>query len=218
MADSEIEPFGRTGRWFQETYPDTPASAITAHSAYDDPDKDSVWYCTKHYRVNLYGDHGTLRIRDIHLFDETYGDLFNDAVCFGNEATYETLPWVDGNRHTGGGILAGMYILRDGREIFSPNKMTFREIAENTAEITSGDLCFTLMPDRMDISAPWDFTLEQRIGNTNDHVPEMALQDEKNLLLQYDGHAYRIHLVKGKFTSPRTIDSEDGKICMEMHL
>ncbi len=214
----EIEPFGKTGRWFKETYKDTPPSAITAHSAYDDPGKNSLWYCTKHYRVNLYGDSKAMRIRDIHLFDETYGDLFNDAVCFGNEATYETLPWVDGNRHSGNGILAGMYILRDGKEIPFPGSMELKEVTENyAAEVTCGEMTFGLLNDILCIKAPWDFVLEQRVGYENDHMPEITVADEKTLQLSYDGHNYHVQLLRGKFTSARTIASEDGYITMQMN-
>ena len=208
----EIEPFGKTGRWFKETYKDTPASAITAHSAYDDPDKDSVWYCSKHYRVNLYGDHGVLRVRDIHLFDETYGDLFNDAICFGNEATYETLPWVDGNRHTGGGILSGLYLTRDGKDVTYEGKMVFADKGNGIAEVRFGEVTFVLTPDMIGIKAPWDFTIEHRIGKDNDHMPSVELLYNKKMDLSYDGQRYSVSLRKGNFRTSRKIVSEDGAV------
>jgi len=210
----EIEPFGKTGRWFKETYKDTPASAITAHSAYDDPDKDSVWYCSKHYRVNLYGDHGVLRVRDIHLFDETYGDLFNDAICFGNEATYETLPWVDGNRHTGGGILSGLYLTRDGEDVTYEGKMVFTDKGNGIAEVRFGDVTFVLTPDMIGIKAPWDFTIEHRIGKDNDHMPSVELLYNKKMDLSYDGQRYSVSLRKGNFRTSKKIVSEGGAVSL----
>ena len=35
-----VEPLGSTGRWYKQTYELTPASAITAHSAFDDEEKN----------------------------------------------------------------------------------------------------------------------------------------------------------------------------------
>ena len=67
-----VEPLGDTGRWYKQTYAVTPASAISAHSACDDDGKTSVWYCSRYYRVNLYGDETGLRIRDLHIFSEKY--------------------------------------------------------------------------------------------------------------------------------------------------
>ena len=208
----EIEPFGTTGRWFKETYKDTPASAITAHSAYDDSDKESVWYCSKHYRVNLFGDHGKLRIRDIHIFDETYGDLFNDAICFGNEATYETLPWVDGNRHTGDGILSGLYLTRDGEDVTYEGKMVFEDKGNGYAEVRFGDVTFVLTPNWIGIKAPWDFTVEHRIGKDNDHMPAVELLYSKKMDLSYDGQRYSICLNKGIFRTSKKIVSENGMV------
>lgn len=211
-----LEPFGKTGRWFQENYKDTPPSAITAHSAYDDPDKDSLWYCTKYYRVNLYHGDGELRIRDIHLFDETYSDPFNDTICPGNEATYETLPWVDGNRHSGNGILSGLYLQKDGVDIAGTDKLVFTDKGNGIAEARFGEITFVLMEDCIGIQAPFAFTLEHRIGNADDHMPEVKLLTGREMRLCYDGQEYSIGLLKGHFLTSRKITSANNTITIKL--
>ncbi len=209
-----VEKFGATGRWFKETYKDTPPSAITAHDAYDDPDKESVWYSTKHYRINLYGDHGALRIRDVHIFDEAYPDPFEDAICFGNEATYETMPWTDGNRYTGNGILAGLVLKRNGKDVTYTGKMTFEELDQGCTAVRFGDVTFFLQEDLFTVTAPYDFVLENRIGDPdNDHLPETAqLVGDRKLALSYDGNDYSIALSAGRFLDTKSIQSEKGEI------
>ncbi len=209
-----VEKFGDTGKWFKETYRDTPPSAITAHDAYDDEDKDSVWYSTKHYRINLYGDHRALRIRDVHIFDETYADPFENTVCTENGAVYETMPWVDGNRYTGNGILAGLVLIKDGVDVTYDGKMTFEDLGGGKAEIRFGDVCFLLEEDRFTVSAPFDFILENRIGKTSDeHMPDTEeFSGEKKLVLSYDGNVYGIGLEAGVFTGAKAIRSENGRV------
>ena len=102
-----VETMGESGRWYQKMYETTPASAVTAHSAYDDETKNTVWYSSKYYRVNLFGDQDSMKIRDLHIFSENYPNPFEDTVCTENFAVYDTLPFIDGNRQSGDGILAG---------------------------------------------------------------------------------------------------------------
>lgn len=86
-----VETLGETGRRYKATYETTPASTITAHSAFNDENKKSIWYSSRFYRTNVYMD-GIVRLRDLHLFSEKFPDPFEDTVCEANEATYETLP------------------------------------------------------------------------------------------------------------------------------
>jgi hypothetical protein len=118
-------------------------------SEFDDPNKDSVWYCSKHYRVNLYSDQGKLRIRDLHIFKEDYPDPFEDKVCPNNEATYDALPVVDGNVFSGNKIIAGAYPVdaKTGEAILSTD-MRFTQTGENTALVDYGSIRFTLMEQR----------------------------------------------------------------------
>ncbi len=112
-----METLGETGRQYKATYETTPASTITAHSAFNDENKKSIWYSSRFYRTNVYMD-GIVRLRDLHLFSEKFPDPFENTICEANEATYETLPIADGNRHSGNGTVAGIYLIgEDGQDV-----------------------------------------------------------------------------------------------------
>ncbi|MBQ3707883.1 MAG: hypothetical protein II889_08235 [Clostridia bacterium] len=205
-----VERLGDTGRWFKKTYASTPASAITAHTAFDDPEKNSVWYSTKHYRVNLYADHGDFRIRDLHVFDERFPDPFEERVCESNEAAYETLPAADGNRHSGCGTVAGIRILRGGKTV-PARKMTFTDLGNGAAHVDYGSFAVLLSEDGLAVESDADFTLAYRFGKTDDHMPAVVSCGGKELRLSYHGAEYGIALRAGTFASPVLVRSENRR-------
>lgn len=203
----EVETIGESGRWFKKTFMSTPASAITAHTAYDDPERNSVWYSSKYYRINLYGDHGKLRIRDLHVFSNKQADMYDFVLCPGTQATYETLPVVDGNRHTGKGIIGGAYLkYSDGTEP-SFAKMAFADNGDGSATVTYGDVSFHLYENGIRINAEKPFSIEGRFG-TKDHLPKVLSVSEDKLDLEYVQTPYSLRLTNGKFESEKTLISD----------
>ena len=207
-----VETLGETGRWFKEAYPVTPASTITAHSAFDDPEKKSVWYCSRHYRANIYADKNGLRIRDLHIFKEDMPDPFEDKVCVSNDATYESLPVVDGNIFSGNGAIAGAYPVDANGCGFPASDFRFTQNGENSALVDYGAIRFTLMENGMKITADEDFVIETRIGKTDRHFPTLVSQDDRTVQLRYDGMDYGIRLTAGRFDGATKVCSEDGII------
>ena len=57
----------------------------------------SVWYNSRFYRVNLFWDKSSFRIRDIHLFDERYPERYLKERVTTHACTYGTLPVLDGD-------------------------------------------------------------------------------------------------------------------------
>ena len=203
-----VEPLGETGRWFKQTYARTPASTITAHGAFDDPLRSSVWYSSRFYRANLYVDHGALRIRDLHLFDEKCPDPFEDTVCTSDAAVYETLPLADGNRFSGRGVLGGLHVLgaRAG-EGFS-----FRDLGNGEAEVGCGEIMFHLSENALTARGPEGFRLENRIAPGSEGTPQVLHQDSRELRLRALGRTCAVHLTRGRFLSPTLLESEGGEI------
>lgn len=206
-----VEPMGETGRWYKETYSTTPASAITAHGAWDDPALDSVWFSDRFFRANLYGDKKSVRVRDLHIFDEGMPDPFEDTVCTANEAVYETLPAVDGNRYSGNGVVAGLYPVDETTgEPFAYEKMEFTDLGEGKARVNFGSIVFGMRDNLLLCTADRPFRLENRIGKDGGHLPTVVSLTEKALTLSYDGRTYRITLEKGTFRNAKTILSENN--------
>ncbi len=210
-----VEPIGETGRWFKNTWDRTPASAITAHTAYDDEGKNSVWYCSADYRINLYEEHGEFRIRDLHVFDERVPDPFEEKVCTGNEAAYETLPVADGNRHSGAGVIAGIRILRNGKPL-EAGPMRYSEPDCRSARVDYGTFSVLLCEDGFTVESDADFTLVYRFGRTDDHMPSLVSHEEKELTLTYSGAVYGLRLECGRFRSPLAARSENGRLSVSV--
>ena len=205
----EVEPFGETGRWFKETYRDTPPSAITAHTAFDS-DKNTVWYSTKYFRTNLYSDGEAVRIRDLHIFTEQLTDPYEEAVCTENHATYETLPFIDGNRYTGKGVLAGGWLRYADGSAIGVEDMTFTDNGDGSATVCFGDITAELQEDALILTAPKPFVLENRIGIDGGHLPEVRGLTDRELALSYCGVDYAVLAVKGTFLDSHTLSSEEN--------
>ena len=211
-----VEPLGETGRWYKRTYPLTPASAISAHSAFDDGGKSSLWYCSRYYRANVYGDEKGLRIRDLHIFREDFPDPFEDTVCTRNEAVYETLPVIDGNLMSGNGIIAGGYLRgADGRPICSEG-FTFSQPEEGTALADHGRVKVLLTEREIRIFSDEEFSLDIRIGKKGRHFPALVSQTDREAVLAYQGTEYTVRLKTGRFRKDGSIQSEDGEIVISV--
>ena len=208
----EVEQFGETGRWYKQTYKETPASSIVAHTAYDDDNKNSVWYCTKNYRISLFGDAGKMRIRDLHIFSEKFADPYEDAVSTGNSATYETLPFIDGFRYTGCGVLAGGYISFEDKTEPEFSELEFVDNNDGSATVKYGDVTLNLYDNAIEITADKSFVLENRIGRDGDHMPSLRSVSDKRIDLTYKEADYSILATKGSFADRNTIVSEDNTI------
>ena len=103
-----VETLETTGAWFKARWPVTPPSAFMALTDWKNEGRKSVWFDTRHYRVNLLWENGGLWIRDIHLFDETVPERYLTEPVLTPNCLYDTLPVVDGNLWTLGKERAGL--------------------------------------------------------------------------------------------------------------
>lgn len=109
-----LETLGATGAWFKSRWPLTPPSAFMALTDWKNEGRKSVWFESRHYRVNLLWENGELWLRDLHLFDETYAERYLRDVCTSPNCLYDTLPVVDGNLWASGAARAGLRFVRVG--------------------------------------------------------------------------------------------------------
>ncbi|MBQ6707806.1 MAG: hypothetical protein IJM97_02530 [Clostridia bacterium] len=207
----EVEPLGETGRWYKETFKSTPTSAISAHSAFD-AEKNSIWYCTKNYRINIFGENNRLRIRDLHIFSENFEDPYENELCKGSSSVYETLPFYDGNRYTGKGIRGGGFFTYDDKSETEFEKMEFYDNDDGSAKICFGEVVFDLCEDSFKITANKPFTIEQRIGIDSNHLPQTKNLSEGRIDLNYNGVDYSVIAKQGKFADKYILKSENNII------
>ena len=91
-----VETLEESGRWFKNHYEVTPATSVTVNEDLPGSDRKTVWFDSRFYRVNLFWNGDTLRIRDIHLFNERLPSPFLTERATADACAFFTLPFVDG--------------------------------------------------------------------------------------------------------------------------
>jgi hypothetical protein len=119
-----VETLEASGTWFRKHYKITPATAVTINEDIAGSDQKTVWFNSRFYRINLLWEKGTLRFRDIHLFNEKFPSTYTSNRATSNECSFFTLPFVDGYIWSTPGTFAGLRFkaLVDGKEILLEGK------------------------------------------------------------------------------------------------
>ncbi len=128
-----IEKLGDTGAAMQAATATTPAAAMVALEdwAHDGSDPaevcKSIWYSSANYRANLFLRGDRLIVRDLHKFDDRYEERYLNTPCHEWQATYDTLPLVEGR----------IWSTPDApSEITIPGAVTAMDVAEDGETLT----------------------------------------------------------------------------------
>jgi hypothetical protein len=115
----KVETLAESGQWFREHYKITPATSVTVNKDIDGSNRKTVWFDSRFYRINLLWENGTLRFRDVHLFDENFPSDYITKKDTSNKFSFFTLPFVDGNFWSSSEKAAGLRVMGmvDGKEI-----------------------------------------------------------------------------------------------------
>lgn len=115
----KVETLGESGQWFKEQYKITPATSVTVNNDLEGSDRKTVWFNSRFYRINLLWENNTLRIRDIHLFDEKFQSAYLTKKAISNECSFFTLPFVDGYLWSTPQQIAGLRFMAviNGKEV-----------------------------------------------------------------------------------------------------
>lgn len=108
-----------SGRWFRKKYTITPVTSFSVDKDLKGSDLKTIWFNSRFYRINILWEHGSLRIRDIHLFNENFPSVYETQPVTENECRFFTLPFVDGYIWSKPEQLAGLRLkaVVDGKEI-----------------------------------------------------------------------------------------------------
>jgi hypothetical protein len=227
-----VETLQQSGQWYRRTYPQTPATAVTALRDLKPDGRQSIWYDSRFYRVNLLWDSETWRIRDAHLFNERYAERYLTRRVTTHACVYDTLPVMDGYNWSSRDRVAGIRPVvfgADGeRTALRSGALTVTEASEDTLQIvmpchTDGKMTILLEPTRMrfDLIGPggpasWGLEL------TWDHAKPVAIAaaDSQGIDYQHNGFAYRLRCTTGTVEgSPETgivIRAREGRIELDM--
>lgn len=102
-----VETLAASGEWFKSQFSVTPPTSFTALEDVRGGNKKTVWFNSRYYRANLLWEAGSLRFRDIHLFDESLTSLYEKIPVTSNECIFYTLPVMDGYLWSKQGSYAG---------------------------------------------------------------------------------------------------------------
>jgi hypothetical protein len=100
-GEIQIMTLAHAGQWFRDHFSLTPPTAVVCLDDWKHENRNTVWYDSRFYRLNLLWENGAFFIRDFHLFDEKISSVTRDKALATTFLAYETLPVVDGALSSG---------------------------------------------------------------------------------------------------------------------
>lgn len=208
-----VETMAATGLWFKKKFKLTPVTSFSVDKDITGSNLKTVWFNSRFYRMNLLWENNTLRIRDIHLFDENFPSKYETIPVASNECSFFTLPIVDGYIWSKPNQLAGLRLkgIVDGKEImvegnipkFTRSSVSVLHIswplksAGGTFEMDLTEKQFTmrLINSRM---SSWYFDLQ--VGEKAS-LPFGQI-NARHIDCKFEGMSYSVKADKGNFSKP----------------
>jgi hypothetical protein len=208
-----VETMEQSGLWFKKKYEVTPATSFTVNKDIAGSDLKTAWFNSRFYRINLLWENNTLRIRDLHLFNENLPSAYHTQAATSNECTFFTLPVIDGYIWSKPNQIAGMRLkaVVNGEEILLAGKTpVYTHPTPGSLHISwpltsiEGSLEFDLdernLKIRLVSAKPcnWFFDL------TTAPSAELPFQKTgtKQIDCRFEGMNYYLKAVKGSFSIP----------------
>ena len=227
-----VETLAASGRWFKANYPVTPATTFTVDHDLAGSDKQTIWYDSRFYRVNIMWEGGKLRIRDLHLFSEEFPSVYEKQAVDSTDCRFFTLPVVDGYVWSKPGQVAGLRLnaLVDGREtVLEGGDPVFTKVDASTMRIlwpvktVPGNFEIELGERQMVIKwkgqQPLSWFLELNVADGM-QLPFVKVGD-KVVDCSFEGMKYTVKASKGSFSSRHDsavfgIQPEDGQVALDL--
>lgn len=109
----KVETLAESGKWFRENYKTTPATSVTVTEDLNGGTSQTVWFNSRFYRVNLLWENGTLRFRDMHIFNENLASNYLTQKSTSTKCSFYTLPFVDGFNWSSDDEIAGLRFMTE---------------------------------------------------------------------------------------------------------
>ncbi len=146
--DVKVMKMCDTGAWFKDTYPSTPATAISGTSCWLEGDAtQSTYYDCKNYTADLFRRKNRIFIRLLYLFNENIPEDYIDVDCKTWDATYENLPVMDTIMWDRENLNCGISLDEDAKSAF-----TFRKLDEGVLIAEWDDKSVIFYEDRLEIN------------------------------------------------------------------
>ncbi len=208
-----LETLAESGKWFKGRYNTTPATSVTVTRDLDGSNRKTVWFNSRYYRLNLFWEDGTLRFRDIHLFDENIPSAYLDKRVDSNECTFFTLPLVDGYLWSKPNEFAGLWFkamvneeetFLKGLDPVVTNPSEGKLLIVWPLENVQGTLEIAIDEHKVHIILNGDEDLNWYVDLTTARDIELPFKnaDTSRMNCEYLGTKYSISLEKGAFSKP----------------
>jgi len=225
-----VKTLAETGKWFKDKYKVTPPTSVTVMKDHSEKDQKTVWFNSRFYRANLLWDKGTVRFRDIHLFDETIASDYLTKPGTSSQCLYYTLPFVDGFRWSSLQIVAGLRLKSDdGLEIKAGtptvNDSTVGELtAKWSTHSPEGKIVIKFNETSLSVTAAGDIKDKWFFELSRDEKAKLPFHkiDRKKLSCIYKNAPYTILAKQGVFAnktgSALRIVPEDNRIVLDLSI
>lgn len=206
-----VETLEQSGIWFKKNYEVTPATSFAVTKDIEGSDLKTLWFNSRFYRINILWEHGNLRIRDIHLFNEAFPDVYTTQVATSNECSFFTLPFVDSYLWSSGDQVAGLRLkaLVNGKEVLlKGGNPTFARNGGSKVHISwplttvNGSLEMELSEKNITVRLVGNKTLDWYLDLSTASAVKLPFNkiDPQQVNCSFEGMNYRIKARKGTFS------------------
>jgi hypothetical protein len=208
-----VETLAESGRWFRAHFRTTPATSVTAGEDLGGGTRRTAWFDSRNYRLNLLWEDGSLRFRDIHLFDEGLASEYLTERGTSTQCVFMTLPFVDGFHWSSGGDVAGLRFKAfiDGTEVLiEGGEPAFREAGPGKLAISwpvpshRGTFAFDIDEDRIEIKWDGERPLDWFLDLTASKNAELPFEEisPDQVRCRFAGLSYAVASGPGRFSRP----------------
>ena len=218
----KVETLAASGEWFKAHYKVTPATSVTINHDIDGSDRKTVWFDSRFYRANLLWENNTLRIRDIHLFNEKFPSVYEKEKATSNECTFFTLPFVDGYLWSTAQQMAGLRVkaIINGKEVvLEGGDPTVTSPAKGKLHISwplktvEGTLLVDMDEREIKINIKSEKAISWYMDLTVSDKAKLPFKkiNQHQIDCNFQGMGYSLKSLKGSFTEP------DGDIVFRLN-
>ena len=205
----QVKTLGETGKWFKEKYKVTPPTSVTVLNDHSKKNLKTVWFNSRFFRANLLWEQGTLRFRDIHLFDETMASDYLTQKGTSSQCFYFALPVVDGFNWSTAETVAGLRLkcaggaeIKGGTPVVDdrkPGELTVRW----PIDVPKGEMVLTFNETSVSMSATGDVKDGWFFELSNDKKASLPYREitPKKLSCAFKNASYTVSAIQGTFTN-----------------
>ncbi len=209
-----IETLAESGTWFKKNFKVTPPTSVTVTNDLPGSNDKTVWFDSRYYRANLLWENGTLRFRDIHLFNENLPSKYETQVATSNECIFFTLPVVDGYLWSNADTLAGLRfkaiingkeeLLKGGDPIVSDNEPGKLLITWPLQSI-KGSIQMQFSEKQIKIYLVGNNSIQWFLELNTSHGIKLPFTSvtRQQLNAKFEGMNYAVKALKGSFSTPK---------------